>query len=58
MENTDFTADYFKEKVNSLRLKLHRLEGFEPVEKISENIKELEEPALVLTVKTPEKVNA
>ena len=58
MENHNFTADYFKEKINSLRLKLHRMEGFEPVEKISENIAVPEEPVLTLSVKTSEKVNA
>ncbi len=58
MKNDNFTVEYFKEKINSLRLKLHRTEGFEPVEKISENIVMPEEPVLALSVKTSEKVNA
>lgn len=58
MENTGFTTEYFKEKINSMRLKLRRAEGFEPLEKISETLKEPDEPAVVLTVKTSEKVNA
>lgn len=58
MEDHNFMVDYFKEKINFLRLKLHSMEGFEPVEKISENIVVPEEPVLTLSVKTSEKVNA
>ncbi len=36
MEN----AEYFQEKIMSLRQKLHAMDGFEPIENISENIPE------------------
>lgn len=36
MEN----AEYFQEKIMSLRQKLHAMDGFEPIENISENVPE------------------
>ena len=33
-----FSSEYFQEKILSLRQRLHAMDGFEPIENISENI--------------------
>ena len=40
MTETTINSDYFKDKILSLRQKLHAMDGFEPVENISENVAE------------------
>lgn len=38
MTEAALDSEYFKEKILSLRQKLHAMEGFEAIENISENV--------------------
>lgn len=58
MEETMFDNDYFRNKVLHLRQRLHGMDGFMSVEKISENVPEREETEKVAFVKSNEKVNS
>jgi len=59
MEDTlTFDNAYFRNKIMNLRQKLHALEGFSPVEKISENVPVPEEKDVHPLIKNNEKVNS
>ena len=56
MENTvNFDNTYFQEKISALRLKVHSMDGFVPVEKISENVAVKEDNLPFRLVKSNEK---
>ncbi len=58
MKETLFSKEYFQDKILTMRRKLHAMDGFRPVEKISENLPQSEEMEQVAFIKTNEKVNA
>ncbi len=58
MEKTTFNNEYFLNKIQGMRQRLHTMKGFKPVEKISENISEKESNDNMAFVKVNEKVNS
>lgn len=57
-ETLTFDNAYFRNKIMNLRQKLHALEGFSLVEKISENVPVPEEKDVHPLIKNNEKVNS
>ena len=57
-ETLTFDNAYFRNKIMNLRQKLHALEGFSPVEKISENFPVPEENDVLRLNKKNEKENS
>ncbi|MCX4349516.1 MAG: hypothetical protein OSJ76_07030 [Alphaproteobacteria bacterium] len=58
MEEALFSKEYFQDKILTMRRKLHAMDGFQPVERISDNLPQSEEMEQVAFIKTNEKVNA
>lgn len=58
MEEMITDSGYFRERILEMRQRLHAMDGFSPVEKISENLPEREEIETVAFIKNNEKVNS
>ena len=52
MEEALFSKEYFQDKILTMRRKLHAMDGFQPVERISDNLPQSEEMEQVAFIKT------
>jgi len=58
MEEQSFSNDYFRQKIEEMRQRLYAMDGFSPIENVSENFLDKDGKSSVSFVKTNEKVNS